>query len=367
MTTRPARDDDPTLGIYERDAHRYEADRVPTHSGMAVELGARARRNGRLPIIDLGCGPGWHTTDLGEGGIALDGAFAMLELVANHAPGVPRVQADLHALPFRRGGIGGCLASKSYVHLDRTAIPLALADLHRSLAVGAPASFVLFGGDLDHGELDDDDYPGRRFSLWDETLLRFVLEGAGFTIDGFGSVTRRRLYQRIDVTTTRARTLADTVGPGMRMLLVGLNPSVYSADVGSGFARPGNRFWPAALEAGIVSRARDPRHALEHHGVGMTDLVKRATPRAAELTADEYRHGIERLSRLASWLEPQVVCIIGLSGWRAAVDRKAVTGVQPEPLGGRPVYLMPNPSGLNAHTNVADLADHLRRAAALTR
>ena len=164
---------------------------------------------------------------------------------------------------------------------------------------------------------------------------------------------------------TRARTLPDTVGPGMRLLLCGLNPSIYSADRGMGFARPGNRFWPAALAAGIVSRDRDPAHALLHHRVGMTDLVKRATIGAKELTVDEYRAGAERVRRLVEWLQPGAVCFVGLAGWRAAIDRKAVAGPQPEPFGGRPAYVMPNSSGLNAHATPAILADHLRAAAAL--
>jgi TDG/mug DNA glycosylase family protein len=148
----------------------------------------------------------------------------------------------------------------------------------------------------------------------------------------------------------------------MRLLVVGLNPSLYSADAGAGFARPGNRFWPAAQAAGLITRVRDPRHALLHHGIGMTDLVKRATRAASELTVDEYVHGVERVARLVAWLEPAAVCVVGLSGWRAAVDRRAEPGLQPEPLGGRPVYLMPNPSGLNAHAQVPDLAEHFRRA-----
>ena len=88
----------------------------------------------------------------------------------------------------------------------------------------------------------------------------------------------------------------------MRLLVCGLNPSVRAADAGVGLVTPGNRFWPAALAAGLVTRDRDPRHALLAHGVGMTDLVKRATPRAAELTRDEYRAGVERLGRLCAWL-----------------------------------------------------------------
>jgi len=151
----------------------------------------------------------------------------------------------------------------------------------------------------------------------------------------------------------------------MRLLVCGLNPSVYSADVGSGFARPGNRFWPAAVAAGLVSRERDPRHALAAHGIGMTDLVKRATARADGLTDDEYRAGAQRIERLVEWLQPGAVCFVGLSGWRAAVDRRARAGVQPTPFGGRTAYVMPNTSGVNGHASLAALTDHLRRAAEL--
>jgi TDG/mug DNA glycosylase family protein len=97
----------------------------------------------------------------------------------------------------------------------------------------------------------------------------------------------------------------------------------------------------------------------------MTDLVKRATVGAAELSTAEYRAGTERVRRLVEWLQPRAVCFVGLTGWRAAVDRKAVAGIQPDGFGGRPAYVMPNPSGLNAHATPAILAEHLRAAAAL--
>jgi TDG/mug DNA glycosylase family protein len=97
----------------------------------------------------------------------------------------------------------------------------------------------------------------------------------------------------------------------------------------------------------------------------MTDLVKRATPRADELTREEYRAGLARVERMVAWLRPGAVCFVGLAGWRAAVDRKAVAGVQSGTCGGRPVYVMPNTSGLNARIPPAELADHLRAAAAL--
>ena len=152
----------------------------------------------------------------------------------------------------------------------------------------------------------------------------------------------------------------------MRLLVCGLNPSVYSADAGIGFARPGNRFWPAAIAAGLVTVDRDTRAALAA-GIGMTDLVKRATPRADELTRDEYRAGLARVEWLVEWLQPGAVCFVGLAGWRAAVDRHAVAGVQPHAIGGRPAYVMPSTSGLNARVPLAELTDHLRAAIALTR
>jgi TDG/mug DNA glycosylase family protein len=132
-----------------------------------------------------------------------------------------------------------------------------------------------------------------------------------------------------------------------------------------GFARPGNRFWPAALAAGLVTVDRDADHALWHHGVGMTDLVKRATVAASELTGDEYRAGLERVEGLVRWLQPGAVCFVGLAGWRAAVDRRARPGVQPTGLADVPVYVMPSTSGLNAHTPLNDLTEHFRSAAAL--
>ena len=95
----------------------------------------------------------------------------------------------------------------------------------------------------------------------------------------------------------------------------------------------------------------------------MTDIVKRATPRAAELSADEYRTGLQRLDRLCAWTCPRAVVMVGLAGWRAAADRSARPGRQPGRLGERPVYVMPSTSGLNARTSLDELAEHLRRAA----
>ena len=352
---------DPTLAVYEARAAEWAAERTAAHPERAEALAARA---GNGAVVDLGCGPGWHLPHLGSGAVALDGARAMLDLVPDHAP-VPRVQARFDALPFGRGALAGAWASKSYIHLRRPDVPFALADLHRALAVGAPADLTVFGGDVDEHTFADDAFAGRRFSGWPEMMLRDVLVGAGFTVDELEVEPRSDGIPYLLASVRRERTLPDTVGAGMRLLVCGLNPSVYSADVGMGFARPGNRYWPAALAAGLVSRDRDTRHALLAHGIGMTDLVKRATPRADELTTDEYREGVGRVGRLAEWLQPGAVVMVGLAGWRAAVDRKAVAGVQPDPFGGRPVYVMPSTSGLNASSRLDDLSDHLRQAAAL--
>ena len=210
--------------------------------------------------------------------------------------------------------------------LRRTApvdVPLALWRLHRATPVGEQVR-LRFPADADAG---------------------LLLEGGGFSNDG-----------------TRLRTLADCVGPGMRLLVCGLNPSLYAADAGIGFARPGNRFWPALLASRLARRDRDPLALLADERIGMTDIVKRATVSAAELDRDEYRHGVARLERLVGWLQPAAVCCVGFDGWRKAVDPKAVAGWQTGVLGGRPVYVMPNPSGLNAHTNVAHLAAHFAAA-----
>jgi TDG/mug DNA glycosylase family protein len=194
-------------------------------------------------------------------------------------------------------------------------------------------------------------------SVGTSRLIDLVV-GAGFSVrDGPSAGRRDSLVVRAE----RDHTLADSVAPGMRILVCGVNPSPFSADVGVGYARPGNRFWPAALAAGIVTVDRDPVAALAD-GMGMTDFTKRATRTAAEVTRAEYGSGFARVSRLVEWLVPGAVCFTGLSGWRTVVDRQAVAGVQPIPVGGRPAYVMPSTSGLNARSSLAELADHLQRA-----
>jgi double-stranded uracil-DNA glycosylase len=224
---------------------------------------------------------------------------------------------------------------------------MTLARLHRSMSVGSQLALRVDDGDHDRQRVD---------------RLRDVVVGAGFAVDAVDVEEHS-----IRVRAQRQRTLADTVGPGMRLLVCGLNPSLYAADAGVGYARPGNRFWPAARAVGVVERDRDAVDALTGHGVGMTDLVKRASTGAKGLTAAEYREGAGRVERLVRWLRPGAVCFVGLAGWRAAIDAGARAGEQAGGFGGVAAYVMPSTSGANAHARLDDLADHLRRAAALSR
>ena len=355
-----------TLQVYERGAGEWERVRSPGlgPAQELTELLAQDSIDHQPVVVDLGCGPGWHLPALPTGAIALDGAAAMLDLVPGHAPDAPRVRADLRALPFAAGSVDAVWAERSLVHLRRALVPMALWDVHRSMRVGARLCMSLFEDDREHGTVDGDDFPGRSFSGWDEASLRGVIEGAGFELDLLQRVPGEAV-DLLRIWARRARTLADTVGPGLRLLLVGLNPSLVAADAGVGFHRAGNRAWPALLAAGLATVDRDPLHLLRHHRIGMTDLVKAASPRADALTRAQYSHGVERLDALCRWLQPSAVCMVGLSGWRAAVDRRAVSGVQPGTLGGRPVYVMPNPSGVNTHVSLDDLTEHLAAAARL--
>ena len=356
-----------TIAAYEasaaawRDAH----DQVDGSPGLRLAHWVAGDGGAWVRAIDLGCGPGWFTTALGLQAIALDASRAMLALASDEAPHAPRVLADVEHLPFRDGSLGAALASKVHVHLPRADVPLALAELHRALAPGSPVGLHLFGGDREFDPVADDRFGPRRFSEWSAPQLGDVLEGAGYGIDWWDTVDGEDGHGEFVIGARRLRTLPDTVGPGMRLLMCGLNPSLHAADAGVGFQTANNRFWPAARLAGVTTVDRDPRRSLRADRVGMTDLVKRATPRASELSRDEYRSGLGRVERLCAWLRPAAVCFVGLAGWRAAVDRKARPGVQDTELGGRPVYVMPSTSGLNAGTSLDQLVEHLRSAASL--
>lgn len=151
----------------------------------------------------------------------------------------------------------------------------------------------------------------------------------------------------------------------LRLLFVGINPGLWTAATSTHFAHPGNRFYPALQLAGIVDRRIDPaagmtdddRDHLRSLGIGITNVVRRATAKASELTDDELREGGAELTALVGTRRPRVVAIAGVTAYRTAFGRrKAVMGQQPEPLGESELWVVPNPSGLNAHETVDSLA-----------
>ncbi len=237
---------------------------------------------------------------------------------------------------------------------DPTCVPLQLAHVHRDTEVGDELTIEMrVAKPGDHPRFD------RMPNLEDLVI------GAGFGVNRSTVESADVGSQSVVIEVTRLRTLPDYLSDRMDIVVCGLNPSLHSADLKVGFGRGGNRFWPAALAAGLATIDRDPIDALVNHGIGMTDLVKRATPKAASLTVDEYAAGVRRLENICEWLSPKVVCMVGLAGWRAAVDRKAVAGLHPRRLGPSQVYVMPSTSGLNAHSSLSDLTAHLQRAIAL--
>jgi len=229
--------------------------------------------------------------------------------------------------------------TKVTIDVDAVDLPLLLARAHSD---GEPDDQLDIEIHID-GSSDDSEAGSTMPDLVDLVI------GAGFDVRRFDS-RPDSIGTNISLSGTRLRSLPDYVSSGMRILICGLNPSLHSADLRVGFGRAGNRFWPAALAAGMVSIDRDPINALIGHQVGMTDLVKRATPKAASLAKQEYATGLDRLESLCIWLQPRVVCMVGLAGWQ---DRL---------LGGSAVYVMPSTSGLNAGSSLADLTEHLMAA-----
>ena len=154
-------------------------------------------------------------------------------------------------------------------------------------------------------------------------------------------------------------TIPDLVAPGLNVLLVGINPGLMSAAIGHHFGNPANRLWPALHLAGFTPRRLHPAESPEllSYGVGITNLVARATATAAELTADEIRAGVAPLTELVEANEPRYVAFLGLTSYRTAFGRPhATVGEQPETLAGSAIWLLPNTSGLNAHYQLPDLA-----------
>lgn len=176
-------------------------------------------------------------------------------------------------------------------------------------------------------------------------------------------------FTRAELESYRDATVPDLIGDDCRLLFVGVNPGLWTAATQTHFAHPSNRFYPALRQAGLIERAIDPaagmddrdrRHVLEK-GIGITNLVNRATARAGELTVTELRAGGDRLWAVVEAIRPRVVAVAGVTAYRRAFrDPKAQTGHQETKIGAAELWVVPNPSGLNAHETVTTLADWYR-------
>ncbi len=170
----------------------------------------------------------------------------------------------------------------------------------------------------------------------------------------------------------RGATLPDLIGPDLRLLFVGINPGLWTAAVQAHFAHPANRFYPALLAGAVIERpirAADGMTEADKAyftglGLGITNLVPHATARADEVTAADLRAGRKRLTALVEDCRPRVVAVAGITAYRLAFGRRwATPGPQPEPVGEAELWVVPNPSGLNAHENIHSLGAAYRAAA----
>ena len=187
-----------------------------------------------------------------------------------------------------------------------------------------------------------------------------------------GAMTKGPRPTAPDLAAARDRTIPDVLpepGADFRVLFCGINPGLYSAATGWHFARPGNRFWPALHLSGFTPRLLAPseQDLLPGFGLGITNLVARATAQASELHSTELKAGGEHLEALADRYRPHVIAIAGITAYRTAFGLpRAITGPQPDPLGSTRVWVVPNPSGLNASWTLPRIAEAFRelRAAA---
>lgn len=179
-------------------------------------------------------------------------------------------------------------------------------------------------------------------------------------------------FSHAELQSYRGKTLPDLLGPDTRLLIVGINPGLLTVAVQSHFGRRGNRFYPALYRAGIVDRLIDAADGfdpadiahLKARGIGISNLVRAATARADELSREQLLAGAVDLEKRVRAIGPAVVSMLGITSYRVAFGRpKAVVGRQPETLGDAELWVVPNPSGLNAHSSLGDLAAAYRETA----
>ncbi|MEO8355686.1 MAG: G/U mismatch-specific DNA glycosylase [Chloroflexota bacterium] len=168
---------------------------------------------------------------------------------------------------------------------------------------------------------------------------------------------------RADLLAAKDSTIRDVIAPGLGVLFCGINPGLYSGATGHHFARPGNRFWPTLYQAGFTRRLLAPSEERELLilGYGITNLVPRTTATADELSSDELLAGRKRLEGKVKRYQPRVVAVLGIGAYRMAFQEpKAALGLQTTSIANAALWVLPNPSGLNAHYQLADLVEYFR-------
>jgi len=201
-----------------------------------------------------------------------------------------------------------------------------------------------------------------------EELQRALLEREGVTFGADARIPLARFGWREkpaarDLAAAAGRTIPDVIAPRLRVLFCGINPGLLSGATGHHFARPGNRFWPALLASGFTERLLAPaeQRVLLEHGCGITNLVARTTASAEELSRAELVAGRRRLEAKLRRYRPHALAVLGIGAYRSAFERpRAEPGQQPEPAAGATLWVLPNPSGLNAHYQLADLVRAFR-------
>ncbi|MEU7034401.1 G/U mismatch-specific DNA glycosylase [Streptomyces sp. NPDC046237] len=162
----------------------------------------------------------------------------------------------------------------------------------------------------------------------------------------------------------RDHVIPDVVAGGLSVLFCGINPGLMSAATGHHFARPGNRFWPVLARSGFTPRLLKPseQEELLAYGLGITNVVARTTARADELSAEEFREGGRLLTERVERLRPRLLAVVGITAYRTAFgEKRAVVGEQERTIGETRIWVLPNPSGLNAHWTVGAMAEEFAR------
>jgi TDG/mug DNA glycosylase family protein len=169
---------------------------------------------------------------------------------------------------------------------------------------------------------------------------------------------------KVELLAARDKTVPDVIAPCLKVLFVGINPGLYSGAVRHHFARPGNRFWPALRQSGFTPRLLSPYEEREllKYGCGITNFVNRVTATATELTDNQLRAGARRLTAKVRRYRPRIVAVLGVGAYQAAFQHAQVRiGEQPEGIGNAKVWVLPNPSGLNANYQLPDLVRLFRK------